>query len=340
MNHLLDMTPQELSSFLQDLGESKFRADQILDWIWRKGATEFEAMTNLSKALRAKLTGGATLFAGTVARRTDAEDGVVKLLLAFPDEEAVETVSIPTAQRTTACLSTQAGCAMGCAFCASGLGGLGRHLSTGEILEQVLRLQQQTGRSISNVVFMGTGEPLANYDATLGAVRGLIDPKRGGLSARKITVSTVGLPAQIHRLAEEDLPITLAISLHAPDDALRAELMPVAGQYPISEILDAAKAFYARRHREVTLEYTLLADVNDSPRCAADLAGLARRLRCNVNLIRYNPVSSLPFRAPEQDKVAAFAEDLRRRGVNVNVRRSRGRAADAACGQLRHEQNL
>jgi 23S rRNA (adenine2503-C2)-methyltransferase len=188
---------------------------------------------------------------------------------------------------------------------------------------------------VTNVVFMGTGEPLANYDATLAAVRAMIDPRRLGISARRVTVSTVGLPKQIRRLADEDLPITLAISLHAASDSLRQRLMPKAARVPLKETIAAARAFFGSHKREVTLEYVLLAGLNDTPQCAEDLADVAHSLRCNVNLIRYNPVTSLPDRRPGESAVADFAAWLRRRGVNVNVRRPRGLDVEAACGQLR-----
>jgi 23S rRNA (adenine2503-C2)-methyltransferase len=242
---------------------------------------------------------------------------------------------IPTERFATACLSTQVGCAMGCAFCASGMGGLERNLTAGEILEQVLHLQQACGRRITHVVFMGMGEPLANYEAVVAAVRAIVDPRRFGISARHVTVSTVGLPKQIRRLAGELLPVSLAISLHAPNDALRRQLIPSAARFPIDEILAAAHEFFQSRKREVTLEYVLLGGLNDTNVCAEALARLAGRLRCNVNLIRYNPVESLPYRRPSQAAVQAFAQRLRRKGVNVQVRRSRGLDAQAACGQLR-----
>jgi 23S rRNA (adenine2503-C2)-methyltransferase len=190
---------------------------------------------------------------------------------------------------------------------------------------------------VTNVVFMGMGEPLANYDATVSALRAMIDPQRGGLSARHVTVSTVGLPRQIRRLAREGLPVTLAISLHAPNDALRARLIPLAAQVPLADILAAAEAFYDSRHREVTLEYVVLAGVNDTKTCAEGLARIARRLRCNVNLIRYNPVTGLAFQRPAEAQVEAFAARMGELGVNVHVRRSRGLDVTAACGQLRRE---
>ncbi|MBN1943824.1 MAG: 23S rRNA (adenine(2503)-C(2))-methyltransferase RlmN [Phycisphaerae bacterium] len=338
MIHVLDISPEELRTRTEALGGKGFAAKQIRQWIWGKRVYDFQAMTNLSLELRRRLAGEMTILTGQIEAEARSRDGVIKLLLAWPDDQQIETVLIPSEERQTVCVSTQVGCAMGCAFCASGLGGLKRNLTAGEIVEQVLQLQRLSRRRVTNVVFMGVGEPLANYDATVRAVRMLIHPDEGGLSARKITVSTVGLPEAIRRLANENLPITLAISLHAPDDALRAELMPAAAKYPIAEILSAAEEFFQSRNREVTLEYTLLADVNDSPAQAEALAKLAQRLRCNVNLIRYNPVAPLPFARCDEARTEAFAQRLRRRGVNVNVRRSRGTDVDAACGQLRLRQ--
>ena len=331
MPPLLDMTFDQLRHAVAEAGGKPYRAAQLADWVYKKGVTDPAAMTNLPGALVERFE----ILTSRVVDRADSSDQCVKLLLATRDGGHVETVLIPEQRRTTACLSTQIGCAMGCTFCASGTDGLQRNLTGGEILEQMLHLRQASERAISNVVFMGIGEPLANYEATMAAVRAIVDPRRFGLSARRVTISTVGLPRQIRRLAREKLPITLAISLHAPDDALRRELIPSAARYPIREILDAAEEYYQVHKREITLEYVLLSDVNDSPLCAEALARIARRLRCNVNLIRYNPAAGLPYLPPAQDAAQAFAERLRRRGVNVQIRRSRGADAEAACGQLR-----
>jgi len=293
-------------------------------------------MTDLPAPLRRLLAEqGYRLRTGRVDRRLDAADGTIKCLLELADGEQIECVAIPAPRRLTACVSTQVGCAMGCAFCATGLGGQRRNLSAGEIVEQVFHLQRAAGRRVSHVVFMGMGEPLANYRATVAAVRALIDPQRLGISGRHVTVSTVGLPKQIRRLAGEKLPITLAISLHAPNDVLRRRLIPAASRAGLAEIITAAEAFYHSRNREVTLEYVLLAGVNDTKLCAEALAGITCRLRCSVNLIRYNPVPSLPFERPSEEATEAFVARLRRRGVNVHVRRSRGLDVAGACGQLR-----
>jgi len=336
LKHLLDMTPAGLADELAAMGQPAYRARQVLEWVWRKGVTDFDRMSNLPNALRAALAERLSVLAGRVVGRADADDGVVKLLIEWPDGERVECATIPDGARRTACVSTQAGCAMGCAFCASGLGGLGRDLTAGEIVEQLFHLRAAGGERATNVVLMGTGEPLANYDASVAAVRAVVDPERLGISPRRVTVSTVGLPGPIRRLAGEGLPITLAISLHAPSDTLRRRLIPAAKTATIAQVLAAAADFYASRKREVTLEYVLLGGVNDTLACANELAQAARKQRCNVNLIRFNPVAGVGFRPPAESDVRAFRDRLRDAGVNVHIRASRGAGADAACGQLRH----
>ena len=331
MINVLELTIDQLKAAFAELGQPAFRATQVADWVYRKGAVDAEAMTNLPPMLRSELT----VCDSRVAARTDSTDGTVKLLLELADTQRIECVMIPTDNRATACVSTQVGCAMGCKFCASGQLGVTRNLTSGEILQQVLHLAQVAGTRISHVVFMGMGEPLANYEATLAAIRALNDPLRFNISARNITVSTVGIPKAIRRLAGEDLPITLSISLHAPNDALRRELIPTAERYTIDELIAAAELLFKARGREITLEYLLLGGVNDTNVCAEALAQIAHRLRCSVNLIRYNPVPDLPYRRPATAVVQAFAQRLTKRGVNVHTRRSRGLDADAACGQLR-----
>jgi 23S rRNA (adenine2503-C2)-methyltransferase len=335
MQHILNMTPDDLAEFLSSLAQPAFRARQVGEWVWKKGVVDFAAMSNLSKDLRATLAERCAVLTGRVADEARAGDGVVKLLIEYPDGEAVECVWIPDGARRTVCLSTQAGCAMGCAFCASAEGGLGRDLTAGEIVEQVFHLWSAGGEKPTNVVLMGTGEPLANYDASVAAVRAIVDADRLGISPRRVTLSTVGLAKQIRRLAKEDLPITLAISLHAPNDALRRRLIPAAKATTISQILSAAREFFASRGREVTLEYVLLGGVNDTPACANELAQLAGNLRCNVNLIRFNPIGKTPFAPSPEPVVKAFRDRLAAAGVNVHIRASRGAGVSAACGQLR-----
>jgi len=334
VKHVLDMTEDELAAELASLAEPPFRARQVAAWLWKKHAAAWSQMSDLPAALREALSERLAIFTERVVGEARSADGTVKCVLELGDGERIEAVAIPAAKRLTACVSTQVGCAMGCAFCATGQDGLRRDLSAGEIVEQVFHLQRLAGRRVTNVVFMGMGEPLANYDATVRAVRAMIDPRRLALSARHVTVSTVGLPRAIRRLADEKLPITLAISLHAPTDALRRRLVPAAATVSLDELLAAAEAFYQSRHREVTLEYVLLAGVNDTRPCAEALARIARRLRCNVNVILYNPTGPAEFTRPSQAAVKAFVSWLTDRGTNVNLRRSHGLDVAGACGQL------
>ncbi len=298
--------------------------------------TEFEEMTDLPQDMRRRLAGGATIRESTVVTTATAADGTVKVLLRWPEGGTTECVMIPTAERRTACISTQVGCPVGCTFCASGIGGLERNLTAGQIVEQVLRLSAMAGETgLTNVVFMGLGEPLANYGATIDALRCLNARWGVGLGARRMTLSTVGLPTQMKRLADEALQITLALSLHAPTDELRRELIPWADRVDIDQLVDACRYYFDQTGREVTLEYIMLAGVNMLPAHARQLADLTRRMRSNVNLIPYNPVEGLPFQRPSDHAVDTFQQDLRRRGVNAHVRTSRGLDAHAACGQLR-----
>ena len=335
MKHILNMTPQEFGAEMQAMGQAAYRAGQVGDWVWGKGVCDFRQMTNLPPKLRGELADAFSVLSGKILRRSEAQDGTVKLLIEWPDGHCVECVVIPDGQRRTACLSTQVGCAMGCSFCASGLDGLSRNLTAGEMVEQVFHLRSVCDQRISNVVFMGMGEPLANYEATVSAVRAIIDPERLGISGRRVTVSTIGSPTLIRRFAGEDLAVTLAISLHAPNDRMRRELISGVGKTTIKELLDAGREYFGRRGRELTLEYVLLAGVNDSVECATELAKLAKQVRCNVNLIRFNPVEGLRFGRPSEKAVGAFRDRLSEAGVNVHVRASRGAKANAACGQLR-----
>jgi len=348
----------------------RFACEQIQRWVFERGVVDPERMTDLSKRARALLGEQMVFLQGVVRTHQVATDGTQKLLVGWPrsitpmgssaeqagaadagvsplstalptiesNERRTECVMIPTEDRRTACISSQVGCPVGCRFCASGLGGLEGNLSAGRILEQVWHLARlpDVGR-ISHVVFMGMGEPLANLGAVTAAIRTLNAPWGFGISARRITVSTVGLPAAIRRLCEFELPVTLALSLHAPTDELRREIIPWAEYATIDELLDACQEWFDKTGREITLEYILLGGVNDRPVHAMELARLAGSMRANVNLIRYNEVAGLPFRRPSDDDVLGFQEVLRTKGVNTHIRRSRGRDIAAACGQLRHE---
>lgn len=314
-----------------------YRADQIVEWIYQHHAPSFSEMTSLPAGLRLQLAECARVRESEVAAESLAPDGTRKLLLRWPDQTTTECVLIPSTRRLTACISTQVGCPVRCAFCASGLDGLQRNLTAGQIVEQALYLSSMCGpgQRLSHVVFMGLGEPLANYAATLAALRCLNASWGLGISARRITVSTVGLPSQMRRLADEQLQITLALSLHAPDDELRRQLIPWARRVPIEELVRACRYYFDRTGREVTLEYILLDGVNNGPGHAQRLAELCGDMRSNVNLIPYNPVEGLPFRRPSDQSVVSFCSRLRSQGVNTHIRRSRGLEADAACGQLR-----
>ena len=342
--HLLGNDSNALQEWLKEQGHPRFRAEQILKWIYEKQARTFAEMSNLAKPLRTWLDEHAVIYSSEIARQSVADDGTRKLLLAFPDGAMTETVWIPSGMRNTACLSTQVGCPVGCSFCASGLDGIQRDLTAGEIVEQALRVREliaeeagegEESERLSNLVIMGMGEPLANYENLIEALRILNAPWGMGIGARKITVSTVGLPKKIRQLAREDLQLNLALSLHAPDDELRKKLIPWAAAAPIAELIDACWDYFKTTGREVTLEYVLLDGVNMLSRHAEGLAKIAKRLRANVNLLRYNPVPGVPFQRPRAEAAYDFQRRLRERGVNVHLRTSRGKDVDAACGQLR-----
>ncbi len=373
VEHIFELTPEQLETVCTQRGMPRFVASQILDWVYRKGVVQFEAMTNIAMRNRQALAEMLAIHTGQLIRHQLATDGTQKLLLQWPrhaqpatslpvlmhdPKRQTECVMIPTPPpnaRKTACVSSQIGCPVGCRFCASGLSGLDGNLRTGQIVEQVHRLSfdasmlhnepQRTANSehrtaagrITNVVFMGMGEPLANFNAVTGAIRILNAPWGMGISARKITVSTVGLPAAIRKLVDFELPVTLALSLHAPNDELRRQLIPWANYATIDELLDACDEYFQKTGREITLEYLLLRGVNDQLEHARELASLAKRLRANVNLIRYNEVKGLPFDRPTTDDVHAFQKLLREKRINAHLRASRGRDIAAACGQLRHE---
>lgn len=340
--HLLGVTQAELRAWFEAHGQPAYRANQVLEWIHARHIDTFDAMTNLSKPLRASLTDHAHIGRAQVTAESSAVDGTRKLLLTWPDGQSVETVWIPEGDRQTACISSQVGCPVGCRFCASGLDGVQRNLTAGEIVEQAWRIRRLIARSdsasaagrLTNIVLMGMGEPLANYAAVVQAIRILNAPWGAGIGARRITLSTVGLPKQMRRLAEEGLPLNLAVSLHAADEKLREELVPWGG-VPLAELLEACRYYFRQTGREVTLEYVLLDGVNTDSQQAAALAAFARRLRCNVNLLRYNPVPGLPFARPSAEVAHGFQRQLRERGVNAHIRTSRGGDVDAACGQLR-----
>jgi len=332
---VIGSTRDEVREFIAGLALPAYRADQVLRWAYAAGVQSFEEMTDLSKALRVALAERAVLHTSRVADVRTSSDGTTKLLIALADGESVEAVMIPEGDRRTVCLSTQVGCAVGCAFCASGVGGLVRNLSAGEIVEEVLHARRTIGpgASLTHVVVMGIGEPLMNYEALVRAIRVVVAPWGLALSPRRITVSTVGLPAQIRQLAEEGLGVNLAVSLHAADDVTRRRLVPHA--CPVHEVLAAARGYLHRTEREVTLEYVLVKGVNDSTEDARALADLVRREPMLVNVLPLNPVSGLALEEPSPGRVERFVAELASHGVRVQRRRRRGADIEGACGQLR-----
>jgi 23S rRNA (adenine2503-C2)-methyltransferase len=339
---IFGMLPADLDELALEAGLPRFRAQQLRDWVYGKLVSAPAQMTNLSKRDQDAIASRVSFGESTVTAEQASSDGTRKLLLSWPDASVAECVMIPDADRRTACISSQVGCPVGCRFCASGINGVKGNLSAGQIVEQVFRLNQMLaptgGDRITNIVFMGMGEPLANYANVMRAVSILHDPKCFNLGARRITISTVGVPPRMRQLADEGLPINLAISLHAPNEPLRKQLIPWAEHFALPDILDAARYYFEQTGREVTLEYILLSGVNDRPEHARELARLCKTLRANVNLIRYNEVESLPYVRPKSDDVVRFQGILRDANVNAHVRKRRGRDIDAACGQLRRKQ--
>ena len=327
--------PDEWKPILVDRGLRAFRADQILQSLYRDCIRDWDGATTLPKDFRETLKEEFPITPCEVAAVSESSDGTKKLLVSFADGEAVETVLIPAASRFTQCISTQAGCAMGCAFCASGANGLSRSLAADEIVAQHM-LARSFGE-VTNIVVMGMGEPFANYDETLRALR-LINSGRGpNIGARHITLSTCGVVPGIERLAREGIQFELSVSLHAPNDELRSQLMPVNRRWPLDVLLRACAAYTAATKRIITFEYTVVAGVNDSRACAEELARQVRRVpMAKVNLIPLSPVAHRPdFRTPDESTMLMFLDVLMKRGVQTMLRRSRGKDANAACGQLR-----
>ena len=344
--NLLDFDLEGLAAFCEQLGEKRFRAVQLFRWIHQKGASDFAQMTDLARGLRDKLPAVCAIVDLPVISRQDSADGTIKWLFDVGDGNAVETVFIPEEDRGTLCISSQAGCAVGCRFCSTGHQGFSRNLTTGEILAQLwhaehfLRRHLQRGeRVITNVVMMGMGEPLQNYNALVPALRVMLDDHGYGLSRRRVTVSTSGVVPMIDRLAQ-DCPVALAVSLHAPNDALRDDLVPLNRKYPIAELLDACLRYLPAAPRDfITFEYCMLDGVNDQPAHALQLLDLlrshgARGVPCKINLIPFNPFPDSGLTCSPRAAVQRFAQVLIEGGLVTTVRKTRGDDIDAACGQL------
>jgi 23S rRNA (adenine2503-C2)-methyltransferase len=333
------MTLAEAEAFAQELGWQRFRGEQIWRWAHSKLARSWDEMTNLPKEVRATLAERATLGQLSIAEIQESRDGTRKLRLLTRDGKSIETVIIPDGDKTTQCISSQVGCAVDCQFCATAKMGLVRNLDAGEIVDQVylarrLLAEVDPGRRITNLVYMGMGEPLHNYDQLVRSLRILGDDKGVGLSMRRITISTSGMVPRLHKLGKEDVRPNLAVSLNAPNDAIRDEIMPINRKWNIASLLEALRAYPLEQRRRITFEYVLLANVNDSVDHAAQLARLLRGIKCKVNVIPWNPHPEAPYRRPAPEVIEEFQNECKRRGLPTYLRTPRGDDIDAACGQL------
>jgi len=335
---IFDLSLAELENYLSEWGQPSYRARQVWEWLYQKLVTSFEQMTNLPQDLRSRLDDKFVFsHLSPVVEQCSSDGNTHKVLFGLPDGAQIESVLMNYDKRCTICISTQAGCGMGCSFCATGQGGLQRNLTSGEIVEQVLYFAHS---SISNVVFMGMGEPFANYDNLMQAARRLNDPEGFNLGARRMTVSSVGLIPGIERLAGEDFQINLAVSLHAATDELRDRLVPINKRYPLRELMRAVRAYIERTHRRVSFEWALIESVNDTPEQARALADLLRGLLCHVNLIPLNPTAGFAGAASTRERIDAFVSILERADVPVTLRLRRGIDIQAGCGQLKQRKSL
>lgn len=333
---LFGLNSTELSDYCAKLGHSSFRGKQIADWLYKKYVHDIAQMTNLPAAVREQLTGEAAITRSEVVKESRAKDGTTKYLLKLADDETIESVLLPYSDRTSVCVSTQVGCAAGCLFCATAECGFVRNLTAGEIVDQVLTLQEHGGSRVTHVVFMGMGEPLLNFDNLLKAIH--ILNKEVGIGMRHMTVSTVGITPAIRKLRELDLQITLAISLHAPDDELRHKIVPLSTKFAFTDLIAACKDYANSTKRRITFEYLLLAGVNDSVEQALALAKVLHGIMCHVNLIPYNEVAGKAYRKPSKETIIEFRQALEQEGIEVTQRMERGQSVSAACGQLKRQQ--
>lgn len=330
------MTFEELTGIITGMGDKKFRAAQVYQWIHQKLITNYDEMTNVPAALRERLKEAYPfLVLEPVKVQVSAVDGTAKYLFKLPDGNLIESVLMRYHHGNSVCISSQVGCRMGCRFCASTLDGLVRGLTPSEMLEQIYRIQALTGERVDNVVVMGSGEPFDNFESLLRFIELLNCEKGLNISARNITVSTCGIVPRIYELADMHPQITLAISLHAPNDELRKSIMPVANKYSVDKLMQACRYYVEKTGRRITFEYSLVKDVNDSSECAAQLSALVRGIKCHINLIPVNPIKERNYKQTAQQGVFKFKERLEKCGLNVTVRREMGRDIDGACGQLR-----
>jgi 23S rRNA (adenine2503-C2)-methyltransferase len=327
---------KKLSAYVESIGEKSFRAKQLYEWMHKKLAADFDEMTNLPKSLKEKLLQSAAFTSLVVVDEKISQiDGTRKYLFSLSDGNIIESVLMRYNHGNSVCISSQVGCRMGCRFCASTLDGLERNLSASEMLDQIYRIQKLTGERVSNVVVMGSGEPMDNYDNLIDFIRLLTDENGLNISQRNITVSTCGIVPGIKKLAEEDLQITLALSLHAPNDEVRKTLMPIAKRYSLSEVLPACQEYFDKTGRRLTFEYSLVSGVNDNLKEAEALATLLKGINGHVNLIPVNPIKERDYVQSDRKAILSFKNYLEKNGINVTIRREMGRDINGACGQLR-----
>ena len=334
---LTDLTLPRLTEYVKGLGQPAFRAKQIFKWVHQKLVTDFSAMTDQPKALIQTLEQNCTLAAPTIRRRQQSKDGTVKYLLQLADGNCIETVLMRYHYGNTVCVSTQVGCAMGCRFCASTQAGRVRDLTPGEIASEIYTAQKDTGERVSHIVLMGIGEPLHNFDNVMDFLEIISCPEGVNIGMRNISLSTCGLVPKIDELAQRKLQLTLSISLHAPDNAVRSSMMPVNDAYPLEQLIPACRRYQKITGRRISFEYSMVRGVNDSPAMARKLAELIRGMGAHVNLIPINPVDGSPYSATDEENVRRFRQMLEDLGVNATVRRRLGADISAACGQLRRE---
>jgi 23S rRNA (adenine2503-C2)-methyltransferase len=334
---LLGLSLAELTTWVQEQGQPAYRGKQLYQWIYQQGAKSLADIDVFSKQWRETVK-DTPIGRSTVHHRAVSNDGTVKYLLKLRDGQIIEAVGIPTSKRLTVCVSSQVGCAMACTFCATGKGGFMRHLQPHEIIDQVLTVQEDFQERVSHVVFMGMGEPLANLDNVVKAVKCLNQDI--GISQRSIVVSTVGIPGKIHELAQHELQVTLAVSLHAPNQRLRSTLVPTAENYEIDDLLDECRDYVQITGRRLSVEYVLLAGVNDARSHASELASKLRGFQSHVNLIPYNPIEDADYDRPTPRDIKDFVDVLEQKHIAVSVRYSKGLGATAACGQLRANQRV
>ncbi len=338
-----DLSFEELVRYFESIKEKPFRAAQVFEWIYQKGVWSFGDMVNLPKDLRDRLKQDFNLQPNTIVEKKVSQEGTTKFLFELADHEQIESVLIPTKTRVTACISTQAGCKFGCKFCASGIGGWTRNLTCAEIVTQISHVREESlkhQRPLSNIVFMGTGEPLDNFPNLMKAIRIINSDKAINIGARHITISTVGLVPKIKELAQQNIQIELAVSLHGYDDESRGVLMPVNKKYPVEELMAACREYIQKTNRQITFEYILIRNITCTEKAALALGKLLKGMICKMNLIPYNPVFEFDHAPPTKLEMLAFKTRLSQLGIHATVRMPRGRDVAAACGQLRHQSKI